>query len=117
MGNAAIDPHRLQISYGQHAISIGTIRDFYLDRNSAMEAYIYHQEEWEKTNGRGNMPVHSSGAAEHLVTNEHALGSNVKLKDRVVRQHYYHSKSNAQRPAAQAQPQANLSPAAVIPHD
>ncbi len=112
MVNAAIDPHRLQISYGQHAISIGTIRDFYLDRNSAMEAYIYHQEEWENTNGRGNMPVHSSGAAEHLVTNEQALGSDKKLRDRVVRQQYSHSKSNSQRPGAQAQPQANPNQAA-----
>ncbi|HEY1351779.1 MAG TPA: tubulin-like doman-containing protein [Ktedonobacteraceae bacterium] len=90
--NAGIDPHRLQISYGQHAISLSTVRDFYLDRNSAMEAYREHQSAWEKTGGRGSMPVHSSGQAEFLVCDPFALaqspdapGRGKPLADRIIR--------------------------------
>lgn len=94
MTDPAIDPHRLQVSYGQHAISISTIRDFYLDRNSAMEEYRMHQEEWKKTGGKGSMPVHSSGEAEKLVTVPDALGYKdsrgqyVDLVQRVIRLPY-----------------------------
>ena len=89
-----IDPHRLEVSYGQHAISLSTVRDFYLDRNSAMEEYLMHQEEWLKSNGRGVMPVHTSGEAELLVTEPTALGytdsrkQSVNLVDRVLRHAY-----------------------------
>lgn len=74
MIEASIDPHRFQVVYGQHAISLGTVRDFYLEQNSAMEAYNYHQEKWE--NGgtvQGYMPTHSSEEAQRLVREKYAL--------------------------------------------
>lgn len=80
----AIDPHRLQVVYGQHAISLSTVRDFYLDQNSSMEAYIYHQKKWEgdsddldansKRGPAGLMPVHSSSEAQWLVREKSTLG-------------------------------------------
>src|SRR5438132_12889454 len=42
----SLDPHRLQVSYGKHGISLGTIPDFYYDRNSAMEVYQNSQRHW-----------------------------------------------------------------------
>ena len=46
LSNISYDPHRLQISYGQHAMSLNTVRDFYLDQNSAMEYYQRYQWAW-----------------------------------------------------------------------
>ena len=83
--NRSVDPHRLQISYGQHAISLNTIRDFYLDQNSAMEYYSEFQKAWKATGGTGLMPVHSSGEAERLVTDERALGYKQQLVELVLR--------------------------------
>ncbi|HLX39576.1 MAG TPA: hypothetical protein VKR42_03550, partial [Ktedonobacteraceae bacterium] len=73
---AAIDPHRLQVVYGQHAISLSTVRDFYLDQNSSMEAYMSHQKKWEDSGGAlfGLMPVHSSSEAQWLVREGQTLG-------------------------------------------
>ncbi|MHB8597896.1 MAG: tubulin-like doman-containing protein [Ktedonobacteraceae bacterium] len=73
---AAIDPHRLQIVYGQHANSLSTVRDFYLDQNSSMEAYMVHQKKWEDAGGFlfGLMPVHSSSEAQWLVREGKTLG-------------------------------------------
>src|SRR6185312_14563238 len=42
-----IDPHRLQLVYGQHAISLGTIPDFYLNANSFMGEFLAHQHAWQ----------------------------------------------------------------------
>ncbi len=89
MINPAIDPHRLQVVYGQHAISLSTVRDFYLDQNSAMEAYLSHQKQWEDSGGSklyGLMPVHSSGEAQWLVRDEKALGYMNPLYKRVIRE-------------------------------
>lgn len=89
---ASLDPHSLEIVYGQHALSLSTVRDFYLDQNSAMAAYLEYQKEWEKFGGRGNMPVHSSGQAQFLVRNKFALvrhksapGYGKSLVERVIR--------------------------------
>ncbi len=69
------DPHRLQVSYGQHGISLASVPDFYRDRNSAMAAYLRHQGEWFGYRGpepilkmpappsyaANKMPAHASG--------------------------------------------------------
>jgi len=70
------DPHRLQTSYGQHGISLATIRDFYLEQNSSMEAYMYHQGKWKNMGNfpQGFMPTHSSEEAQRLVCDDRALG-------------------------------------------
>lgn len=62
----SVDPHRLQAVYAQHAISLSTVRDFYLKQNSAMEAYFDHQDKWDG-GSKGLMPVHSSSEAQWLV--------------------------------------------------
>jgi len=88
VADETFDPHRLQAVYGQHAISLSTIRDFYLDQNSAMEAYLYHQQKWEGTSGSsGLMPTHSSGEAQWLVRDPEALGYQppTPLYKRVIR--------------------------------
>ncbi|HLY31271.1 MAG TPA: hypothetical protein VKQ36_09595, partial [Ktedonobacterales bacterium] len=79
------DPHRLDISYGQHGISLATIPDFYRDGNSAMSEYLRHQSAWygskdrippypaPRSYGANKMPVHSSGEMEYLVCAPQAL--------------------------------------------
>lgn len=71
----SLDPHRLQVSYGQHAISLSTIRDFYLEQNSAMENYLEHQRKWEGDKGGyfGLMPTHSCSEGQLLVRDTDAL--------------------------------------------
>jgi Tubulin like len=94
MVDAAIDPHRLQVAYGQHAISLSTVRDFYLDQNSAMEAYLIHQKKWEGAGGSalfGLMPPHSSSEAQRLVRMSNALGYKNPLYKRVIRQPFMSS--------------------------
>ena len=83
--NIMYDPHRLQLSYGQHAISLSTVRDFYLEHNSAMEAYLEYQKAWSESHGTGLMPVHSSGEAERLVLDADALGYGIPLPELVIR--------------------------------
>src|SRR5437660_12617963 len=39
-----------------------------------MEAYLTHQKDWERTQGTGLLPVHSSGEAQRLVTTPGVLG-------------------------------------------
>ena len=34
--HTSMDPHSLEIVYGQHALSLSIVRDFYLDQNSAI---------------------------------------------------------------------------------
>jgi hypothetical protein len=94
MIDPAIDPHRLQVAYGQHAISLTTVKDFYLEQNSSMEAYLFHQSEWD-TSYSGGMPVHSSGEAERLVTQKDALKYGIPLFKRVTRQPFSHSQPAA----------------------
>ena len=89
MCESMIDPHRLQVVYGQHALSLTTIRDFYLDQNSAMETYTYHQNKWRGARGSklfGLMPVHSSTEAQRLVCDPGALGYGQPLSERIIRQ-------------------------------
>lgn len=81
----AYDPHRLDVSYGQHAISLNTIRDFYLEENSAMQYYLQNQYAWRQTAGKGLMPVHSSGEAQRLVSDSVALGYTRPLAELVIR--------------------------------
>lgn len=81
----SLDPHRLDVSYGQHAISLSTIRDFYLEENSAMHNYLEYQAAWESSHGNGLMPVHSSGEAQKLVHDGNSLGYPVPLRELVIR--------------------------------
>lgn len=86
----AIDPHRLQLVYGQHGISLNTVRDFYLDQNSSMAAYLYHQKQWDDDGGSniyGNMPVHSCSEVQWLVRDRKAMGYQPPepLYERVIR--------------------------------
>lgn len=81
----SLDPHRLQVAYGQHAISLSTVRDFYLDQNSSMECYLEYQGIWNNSKGKGLMPVHSSQEAQKLVTTASALGYSRPLPELVIR--------------------------------
>lgn len=83
--NNSLDPHRLQISYGQHAISLNTIRDFYLEQNSAMEYYREYQYKWVNSQGKGLMPVHSSGEVERLIMSSDTLGYSEPLVELIIR--------------------------------
>jgi Tubulin like len=83
--NRSLDPHRLQISYGQHAISLNTVSDFYLDQNSAMQYYLEYQKVWRESGSNGLMPVHSSGEAQRLVWDKDALGYTAPLPELVIR--------------------------------
>jgi hypothetical protein len=74
---SAIDQHRLQLVYGQHGISIGTIPDFYQDANSMMGEFLHHQSAWFGGEGRpygySKAPVFSSGEMERLCMDPSAL--------------------------------------------
>ncbi|MFL5591723.1 MAG: tubulin-like doman-containing protein [Ktedonobacteraceae bacterium] len=80
------DPHRLQVSYGQHGISLSTVQEFYRETNSAMAEYIRYQREWygsakphifpdplPNTYGSNNIPIHNCGEMERLVCDPVAL--------------------------------------------
>ncbi len=82
-----IDPHRLQVSYGQHGISLSTIPEFYRPTNSMMAEYLRHHGEWVGSQtrvihdprtsglyGRSLTPVHSSYEMERLVCAPYVLG-------------------------------------------
>lgn len=87
-----LDPHRLQVSYGQHGISLSTMQEFYHDTNSAMAEYIRYQRAWygnahppilpnpsPNTYGSNNIPIHNCGEMERLVCDPDALGYSPKL--------------------------------------
>ncbi|MBF6590942.1 MAG: hypothetical protein IVW57_10505, partial [Ktedonobacterales bacterium] len=86
---SAVDPHRMQLVYGQHAISLGTISDFYQDSNSFMSEFLAHQTAWAGGNGRpygqSKAPVFSSGEMERLVMDPSALGEQRNLPQRLIR--------------------------------
>jgi hypothetical protein len=74
----AIDPHRLQLAYGQHAISLGTIPDYYLENNSGTGEFLRHEAAWydpsgQHPYGQSRAPVFSSGEMERLVMSPSAL--------------------------------------------
>ena len=84
MLESAIDPHRLQLAYGQHAISIGTIPDFYQENNSGLGEFMRHQTAWNdptgaRPYGQSRAPVFSSGEMERLIMDPTALGDRVSL--------------------------------------
>lgn len=84
MLESAIDPHRLQLAYGQHAISIGTIPDFYQENNSGLGEFMRHQTAWSdptgaRPYGQSRAPVFSSGEMERLIMDPTALGDRVSL--------------------------------------
>jgi hypothetical protein len=97
--SSAIDPHRLQLVYGQHGISLGTIPDLYLEANSMMGEFRQHQTSWDpRPNGQYGLskaPVFSSGEMERLVMLPGAIedaatsGRGRKLPDRLVRRPQY----------------------------
>ncbi len=82
-----IDPHRLQILYGIHGISITTINDLCMPRGSMMADYLTHEDRWFGSVGQGyilstpqrgyygvnGMPVHSSSEMERLVCRQNLL--------------------------------------------
>ncbi len=79
---SAVDPHRLQLVYGQHAISIGTIPDFYLENNSGLGEFLRHESAWcdptgQRPYGQSRAPVFSSGEMERLVMHAEALDDGV----------------------------------------
>ncbi|HEX8732698.1 MAG TPA: tubulin-like doman-containing protein [Ktedonobacterales bacterium] len=84
MLESAIDPHRIQLVYGQHAISIGTIPDFYQENNSGMGEFMRHQMAWYdpasgRPYGQSRAPVFSSGEMERLIMDPTALGDRAAL--------------------------------------
>ncbi len=90
---SAIDPHRMQLVYGQHAISLGTIPDFFQAANSNMGEFLHHQRAWfgdgTRNYGQSKAPVFSSGEMERLVMDATALGDEHgrSLAERVIRRH------------------------------
>src|SRR5258707_5951607 len=90
---SAIDPHRMQLVYGQHAISLGTIPDFFQAANSSMGEFLHHQHAWfadgARSYGQSKAPVFSSGEMERLVMDATALGDEQgrNLAERVIRRH------------------------------
>ena len=88
----ALDPHRMQLDYGQHGISLGTIPDYFQAINSSMGEFLQHEQAWmgDATHpyGSTNAPVFSCGEMERLVMSGHALGDPLgrNLPQRVIRQ-------------------------------
>lgn len=82
------DPHRLQVSYGQHGISLASMPDFYRDRMSMMGDYLLNEGEWfgyqgperiltwpaPASYGANKMPPHNCAETERLVCSATALG-------------------------------------------
>ncbi|HEY2569849.1 MAG TPA: hypothetical protein VGI27_00165, partial [Solirubrobacteraceae bacterium] len=85
----SFDPHRLQVSYGQHGISVATIPDFYKVSNSAMASYLQYQTEWfadgARMRGSNKMPVHGSGEMERLVYGDGQLFPGTNLPKLLTR--------------------------------
>jgi hypothetical protein len=88
---SAIDPHRMQLLYGQHGISLATIPDYFQRSNSSMGEFVFHQSAWQgdanRPYGQSKAPVFSSGEMERLVMHPEALGYRLSLPERVVREH------------------------------
>jgi hypothetical protein len=116
MLTSAIDPHRLQLAYGQHAISLGTIPDFYQEANSSMGEFLRHQSFWfvdgNQMYGQSRAPVFSSGEMEKLVMKPDALGmTNLSLPYRIIR-HVQRGAGDAPTWAATSQPGSGYAPTA-----
>ena len=121
MLTSEIDPHRLQLAYGQHAISLGTIPDFYQDANSSMGEFLRHQSYWFVNGtdgyGRSRAPVFSSGEMEKLVMHSEALGDvdsgkgKRTLPGRIIR-HVQRGAGDAPTWTPQSQPGSGYAPTA-----
>jgi hypothetical protein len=117
MLTSAIDPHRLQLAYGQHAISLGTIPDFYQEANSSMGEFLRHQFYWfdptgQRPYGQSRAPVFSSGEMERLVMHALALGDGKStLPERIIR-HVQRGAGDAPTWAATSQPGSGYAPTA-----
>ena len=75
----AIDPHRMQLLYAQHGLSLTSVADFYAEENSAMADFLTHHGRWfgngqPGSYGQGGLPVFTSREAERLVVDPRALG-------------------------------------------
>jgi hypothetical protein len=88
----AIDPHRMQLLYAQHGLSLTSLADFYAEENSAMADFQYHFNRWFGTGapgtyGQGGLPVFSSLEAERLAMDPRALGDpqGRNLMQRIIR--------------------------------
>lgn len=88
---SAIDPHRLQLAYRQHAVSPGTIPDFYQENSSSMGEFLRHQSYWFDRTGQrpyeqSRAPVFSSGEMEWLVMDSNGPGDGKRtLPEPIVR--------------------------------
>jgi Tubulin like len=89
----AIDPHRMQLLYAQHGLSLTSMVDFYAEENSAMADFQYHHSRWfgngqPGSYGQGGLPVFTSSEAERLVLHPQALGDprGRPLHKRIVRE-------------------------------
>ncbi len=74
----AIDPHRMQLLYAEHGISLTSVADFYAEENSAMADFQAHHQRWFGTGqpgsyGQGGLPVFASQEAQRLVMDASAL--------------------------------------------
>ncbi|MGH2517069.1 MAG: tubulin-like doman-containing protein [Ktedonobacterales bacterium] len=88
------DPHRLQLNYSQHGVSIRTLPEYYRRYDdSSMQHFYENQTLWAGngvigqggTYGANKMPVHSSGEMETLVWTPGALGHPQSLVERFIR--------------------------------
>ncbi|HEX6796842.1 MAG TPA: tubulin-like doman-containing protein [Ktedonobacterales bacterium] len=116
---SAIDPHRMQLLYGQHGISLGTIPDFFQRSNSSMGEFAFHQAAWQgdasRPYGQSKAPVFSSGEMERLVMHSEALGYRQPLPERIVREHQVGA-GNARPDWADAYANGSAMPRAAAPN-
>lgn len=89
------DPHRMQIGYSKHGISIRTLPEFYRRYDdTSMQHFLDNQRRWfgdgnpaaGGSYGGNKMPVHSSGEMERLVWTPGVLGHPWRLVERVIRE-------------------------------
>ena len=74
----ALDPHQMQVVFGEHGISLGIIPDFYRREGSAMSEFLVRERAWSgngqsSAHGLSRMPVFISTEMEWLVMNPDAL--------------------------------------------
>jgi len=75
------DPHRIQVSYMHHAISLSTIHAFFSPVNSAMERYLRYEEVWTRSPSAGGLPPHSCTALRDLVDEQRVVESLLRYGD------------------------------------
>lgn len=108
------DPHRLQLVYGKHGISIRTMTQYYLENSSSMGEFQRYQQAWfgdgkkDGTYGQNKQPVFSSGEMEELVMSKTALRDAQKrnLPERIIRRPQQGNTSGPSWPQMNAAPGA-----------